>query len=272
MTDPEFREAYGRNKNMLYRFAWRMTGSPTAAEDIVQDCFLVLLRNPSVYDCQRGTLRSFLIGVTRNLALKQLRGDRSFEELELETVPCTAVDLSGETERDRLVAAVIAALPPLQRETLILAEYEELTLAEIGCAMGADLAAVTSRLHRARENLRRMLAPLLEKKAQTKGIYGPPNDRELRELLNEWQLPGAPASLDTRVLGAQRHWWSVLLSGSIRLPVPVVIAVVAILLVMAVALMRRQSPPQESTAINLADFQPVHDLNVRIIRGHDETK
>jgi RNA polymerase sigma factor (sigma-70 family) len=168
MTDPEFRAAYGQNKNMLFRFAWRMTGSPMAAEDIVQDCFLVLLRNPAAYDCKRGTLRSFLIGVTRNLALKHLRSNRSFEEMDPDRVACLAIDLSGDNERVSLVSAAIAALPPLQRETLILAEYEEMTLDEISLAVGAELAAVKSRLHRARENLRSMLAPLLE----TKGTRG----------------------------------------------------------------------------------------------------
>jgi RNA polymerase sigma-70 factor (ECF subfamily) len=169
MTDPEFRAAYELNKNMLYRFAWRMTGSPMAAEDIVQDCFLALLRNPAAYDRQRGTLRSFLIGVTRNMALKRLRSERSFEELPTDLTGIGNLsDLSNATERASLVAAAIAALPPLQREALILAEYEEMTLDEISLAVNADLAAVKSRLHRARENLRRMLAPLLE----VKGMYG----------------------------------------------------------------------------------------------------
>ena len=104
----------------------------------------------------------------------------------------------------------------------------------------------------------------------------PQHDPKLRELLNEWQLPGAPESLDARVLGLLRtprkRWWSVLLSGSVRLPVPVAIVIGVALLVMAVALIHRTSPPPQPTAINLADFQPVRDLNVRIIRGHDETK
>jgi len=65
-----------------------------------------------------------------------------------------------------MVAEAVAALPPLQREALILAEYEEMSLEEIGRATGVELAAVKSRLHRARENLRRMLAPLM----QTKGV------------------------------------------------------------------------------------------------------
>jgi len=62
------------------------------------------------------------------------------------------------------VARAVQALPPLQREAVILAEYEEMTLEEIARATEAEIAAVKSRLHRARENLRRMLAPLLEKK------------------------------------------------------------------------------------------------------------
>lgn len=168
MTDSEFREAYGRHKDILYRFAWRMTGSPAAAEDLVQDCFLALLRNPAAYDRQRGTLRSFLIGVTRNLALKRLRGQRPFEELNDESAICRPIDTEGR-DRAEIVAQAVAALPPLQRETLILAEYEEMSLDEIARTVGAELAAVKSRLHRARENLRRMLAPLLERKGTAYG-------------------------------------------------------------------------------------------------------
>jgi hypothetical protein len=100
----------------------------------------------------------------------------------------------------------------------------------------------------------------------------PQDDPKLRELLNEWRLPDAPTSLDARVLGARKRWWKVLFSGSIRLPVPVAIVIALALLVMAVALMRRQSVPPQPTAINLADFQPVRDLNVRIIRGNNDDR
>jgi RNA polymerase sigma-70 factor (ECF subfamily) len=163
MTGAEFHEAYGRHKDVLYHFARRMTGSAAVAEELVHDCFLMVWRNAAAYRPDRGTMRSFLIGVTRNLALKHLQRERPFDELEEDSAVCGPIDAAGR-ERGELVAQAVAALPPLQREALILAEYEELSLDEIARATGAELAAVKSRLHRARENLRRMLAPLLETK------------------------------------------------------------------------------------------------------------
>jgi RNA polymerase sigma-70 factor (ECF subfamily) len=146
---------------VLYRFARRMTASAVAAEDIVQDSFLALWRNSSMYDSARGTLRSFLIGVARNLALQKLRRDRPHEELDENAYVAGPIDVAG-LERAEIVARAVAALPPLQREAVILAEYEELSLEEIGRATGAEIAAVKSRLHRGRENLRRILEPLLK--------------------------------------------------------------------------------------------------------------
>jgi RNA polymerase sigma-70 factor, ECF subfamily len=168
MTDAEFREAYRRNKDVLYRFARRMCGSSSEAEDVVQDTFLELWRKPSRFDSTRGTLRSFLIGVTANLIRRRLRSDRPYDDLEDDSAVCGPIDLAG-LERAEIVARAVAALPASQRETLILAEYEDLSLEEIGCATNASLPAVKSRLHRARENLRRMLAPLLETKGAVHG-------------------------------------------------------------------------------------------------------
>jgi RNA polymerase sigma-70 factor (ECF subfamily) len=64
------------------------------------------------------------------------------------------------SEISHIVAEAVRGLPLLQREVLILAEYEELSLEEIARAVESEVGTVKSRLHRARENLRRMLAPL----------------------------------------------------------------------------------------------------------------
>ncbi|MGH9648399.1 MAG: RNA polymerase sigma factor [Bryobacteraceae bacterium] len=155
MTDAEFHEAYAQHKDVLYRFARRLTGSGLAAEDLVHDCFLILWRSGTKYDSQRATLRSFLIGVTRNLAWKRLRKERAFDELEDEMIVSDPIDPAGR-ERSEMVEQAVAALPPLQREALILAEYEGMTLEEITRITG-------------RENLRRMLAPLLDTKGTAYG-------------------------------------------------------------------------------------------------------
>ena len=161
MTDADFQAAYAAHKDVLFRFAWRMTGSPAAAEDLVHDSFVALLRNPAGFDRERGALRSFLLGITRNLALKRFRRERPFRDLDKDAASPPSLDIANR-ERAAMVTEAIALLPPLQRDVLILAEYEELTLVEICRAVDAELPAVKSRLHRARENLKRMLRPLLE--------------------------------------------------------------------------------------------------------------
>lgn len=168
MTDADFREAYERHKDVLYRFARRMTGSNEMAEDLVHECFLLLWGKRVAYRPERGSLRGFLVGVTRNLALKRVSGERSFDQLEDDIAACEPINLA-DRERGLIVAQAVGALPLLQREALILAEYEDMPLEEIARSVGADLAAVKSRLHRARENLRRMLAPLLELEGRANG-------------------------------------------------------------------------------------------------------
>lgn len=164
MIEREFRAAFDEQKDAVYRFAWRMTNSPSAAEDIAQDVFLFLLRQPGRFDGARGPLRSFLIGVARNLALKRWRDEHRWEALEDEDFLAPAADpVSGETSR--VVGEAVQSLPPLQREAVILAEYEEFSLEEIARMVGADIGTVKSRLHRARENLRRVLAPLKESRS-----------------------------------------------------------------------------------------------------------
>jgi RNA polymerase sigma-70 factor, ECF subfamily len=159
VTDAEFQAAFEQHKDVVYRFVWRMSGSPAAAEDITQDVFVGLLRHPDRFDPDRGTLRAFLLGIARNLALKHWRTEHRFEPLDEEAMAAEVIDFDR-GDVGEMVGQAVRALGPLQREVVILAEYEGLTLAEIARAVDADVGTVKSRLHRARENLRRILAPL----------------------------------------------------------------------------------------------------------------
>jgi RNA polymerase sigma-70 factor, ECF subfamily len=171
MTNADFESVFREHKDVVYRFAWRMSRSREAAEDITQDVFVSLLRNPDSFDPARGRLQSFLLGVARNLALKRWRGESRLDELEEERFVASPVDvIAGETAE--IVGEAVRSLPPLQREVLILCEYEELTLEEIALVVQSEVGTVKSRLHRARENLRRILAPLKPRNTERMTSHG----------------------------------------------------------------------------------------------------
>jgi cytochrome c-type biogenesis protein CcmH/NrfG len=98
-----------------------------------------------------------------------------------------------------------------------------------------------------------------------------PNDQKLKELLQTWKAPTAPATLTQRVLLAAPtpRWWQWLWTGSIRVPVPIV--GLAVLVVVAVMLYwsrpARQTVSAPEKPVSLADFHPVEQLEPRIIRS-----
>jgi hypothetical protein len=102
----------------------------------------------------------------------------------------------------------------------------------------------------------------------------PLNDKELKQLLNQWDAPGAPVNLGQRVLNRPTPWWHWLLRGSIRRPAPVGIAA-ALLLVLWMLFGRVEPVPsgREPTTSTLADFQPVEQLQPTIVeRSHEQAK
>jgi RNA polymerase sigma factor (sigma-70 family) len=165
-----FRLIYERHRDALFRFSYRLTNSVEAAEDITHDCFLNLLEQPARFDAGRATtLRAYLFGAARNLALKRWRDvERRRDAQDLEEVAenaATERDLPLRRLLDEELAAVVGRaiekLSPLQREVLALFEYENCSLAEIAEIVGADVNTVKARLHRARGRLRMLLAPYL---------------------------------------------------------------------------------------------------------------
>jgi len=155
-----FLTLYQRHRTPVFRFAWRLTSSTAEAEDIVQECFLALLGRDS-FDAGRGSLRTYIFGIVRHLAWKRSRLlDREIEELDDRAAAIDPLSDLLTSERAGMVERAVMMLPLLQREALILFEYEELSLEEISAITGAEVGAVKARLLRARESLRRRLAPL----------------------------------------------------------------------------------------------------------------
>src|SRR5580692_3245798 len=67
---------YRRRHPAIYRFALHMSGNPAVAEDVTQEVFMTLIRDPGRFDPARGTLGGFLFGVARNHLRKRWEQDR----------------------------------------------------------------------------------------------------------------------------------------------------------------------------------------------------
>ncbi len=153
-----FQVLYERYRDPIFRFAYRLLGSVEAAEDVTHDCFLSLIKEPGRFDSSRASLRTYIYAAARNLAAKRYNSfarETGIERLDEE--PSDGREPMArvlDNELAEVVQRAIASLPPLQREALVLFEYDELSLAEIAAIVGADANTVKARLFRAREKLR----------------------------------------------------------------------------------------------------------------------
>jgi RNA polymerase sigma-70 factor, ECF subfamily len=162
-----FVELYERHRTGVFGFAYRMLGATEIAEDITHDCFLSLIKRPENFDPSRGSLKTYLYSAARNLSLKHFRNtarETAVDEYGDEPpIPVSEQPLSIllNEELSSKVREAVLSLPPLQREALVLFEYEGLALSEIATILGTDVGAVKARLHRARERLRTSLSSYL---------------------------------------------------------------------------------------------------------------
>jgi len=160
-SEDAFLLLYRRNQAALYRFALRMTGNAWASEEIVQDVFMTLMREPKKFDPSRGTLGAFLYGVTRNRVMKHL--ERQPREIALEEKqedgqgpgivlqdPITPATWLEKRERLEHVRAAVLELPAEFREAVVLCELEEKSYEEAAQLIGCPIGTIRSRLHRAR--------------------------------------------------------------------------------------------------------------------------
>jgi RNA polymerase sigma-70 factor, ECF subfamily len=156
-----FTVLYRRHADVLYRFAFRMTASSWGAEEIVQDVFMTLVREPGKYDAERGTLPAFLFGITRNKIMKyneRLPREVSLMERQEDgsggglTLRDSFTPAMWAEQRERLekVRAAVMELPIEFRETVVLCELEEMTYDQAARMLDCPIGTIRSRLHRGR--------------------------------------------------------------------------------------------------------------------------
>jgi RNA polymerase sigma-70 factor (ECF subfamily) len=151
-----FSRLFARYQGPLFRYAAHMCGRD-AADDVVQETFLAILRTSGRYDPARGTVGNYLFGIARHVVLGRL----SFREVtgidtDSDEFPGAAADeptvLDSLTRAETIesVRVAIASLPALYREVLVLCELQELTYVDAAAIVNCPVGTVRSRLHRAR--------------------------------------------------------------------------------------------------------------------------
>ncbi len=156
-----FDELVGRHQAAVFRFARAATDGAAAAEDVLQETFLAAWRAAAAFQ-RRSAVRTWLLTIARNQAWhhRERAGRIPVDDVPLPELgvaagwgdPGPEEGALRSQRRDRLARA-LSALAPDEREILVLRELEELTGEETAAALGIGLAAMKSRLHRARLRL-----------------------------------------------------------------------------------------------------------------------
>ena len=172
--DPAFDGLMARYQRPILSFVYRMIGDAVEAEDVAQDVFARAYQSIRASRVHRttGQFSTWLFQVARHAALDCLRRRKRHPAESLaamddrgESTACagrTAHEESVARETGEQIAAAVALLPEDQRTVLILAEYENLSYADIAAVMKCSPKSVEARLYRARQFLRDRLRNLLE--------------------------------------------------------------------------------------------------------------
>jgi RNA polymerase sigma-70 factor (ECF subfamily) len=151
---------YDRFSSIVYAVALRVLQETGAAEDVLQDIFMQLWRNPGAFDSSRGNMAAWLAVIARNRAIDALRRRRPQDDIE-KVVVSVDVDLASETDRSRAMEKVrgaLQAMPSPQRSALELAYFEGLTHTEIAEKTGEPLGTIKTRIRTGLLSLRKILA------------------------------------------------------------------------------------------------------------------
>ena len=141
-------QLYDRYASVVYAVALRVLGEAAAAEDVLQEIFMQLWRNPGSFDASRGELTPWLVVITRNRAVDVLRKRRPQSELS-ETLVSVEPDLASEADRTRTadkIRATLRDMPTAQRSVLEMAYFEGYSHSEIAAKTGEPLGTIKTRI------------------------------------------------------------------------------------------------------------------------------
>jgi RNA polymerase sigma-70 factor (ECF subfamily) len=158
-----FEVIYDRHSSVAFSLAYRICGTRSAAEDVVQEAFLSLWRSGARYDRTRGSVRTWVLGIVHNRAIDLLRrghdrhraSDEGIEE-RFEAPEQTEVEVARRDEA-RKIRAALDELPQEQSRVIELAFYGGYTHTEIAEMLDAPVGTVKGRMRLGMEKLRHAL-------------------------------------------------------------------------------------------------------------------
>lgn len=163
-----FGELVTRYESKVYSLAMKMLRNPEDAEDVLQDTFLRAYRGIKSFK-GNSTFSTWIYRITANSALMRLRKKQlpqvSIEDSDERDAPISIADWAPgpveqllNQEMQKVMDEAIDALPAEFRQVFILRDVEEMSNAEVAEILDLSVAAVKSRLHRARLKVRNRLA------------------------------------------------------------------------------------------------------------------
>lgn len=145
-----FRTLYQRYSGDVFRFALYLSGNRSDAEDITSETFVRAWTSSA--RIRADTVKGYLFTIARNLYLRGLRRSRRDVELQrpIEDTAPDPLAMAEQKAQFRAVLARLRELPEVDRSAVLLRAVEGLTYEEIARALGISLAAVKTKIHRAR--------------------------------------------------------------------------------------------------------------------------
>lgn len=160
-------ELYQRHGTACYRLARRIMADAALAEDAVQEAFVAIWRSPGSYLRERGSVRSFLLGLTHHKAVdlirretaEQRRQDAQAGRRETGSAGVDPAVKACEESAAGEVRAALLGLPDNQRQALALAYFGGYTQSQIAELTGVPLGTVKTRMYLAMRRMRTSLTP-----------------------------------------------------------------------------------------------------------------
>jgi RNA polymerase sigma-70 factor (ECF subfamily) len=151
-----FRLLVETSQPVVFRFARNIVKNFADAEDLTQDVFVAAYRNLASFDASKARLSTWLLTIARNRCINLLKRPSSTTSNEIDLADAQPAPETVVASREiwQHLDATLELLPFEQRTAFVLAEIQELSMAEIAQIEGVEVGTVKSRLSRARERLR----------------------------------------------------------------------------------------------------------------------